>query len=223
MNASIIQNPADPDATYRKKVGAEYRGYIANVIEQADDEKSLVIDYQFEQNTYSDSQFLKDYIERQPDSSEKMLLITDGGYCGNENTKLVASKNIKLVTTNLKGADVIDLWAEFEFNQEGTEILCCAGGHAPKSSVYDKNTQKCKASFLIETYQICPHFKQCKPVIHKRVATINLAQRTAYHAQQQRLLQTSEFKSLAKYRNGVETIPAALRRRHHKIQCLCAD
>jgi hypothetical protein len=215
MNSEIIQNPADPDATYRKKAGAEYRGYIANVVEQADDEKSLVIDYQVEQNIYSDSQFLKDYIERQPDSSEETILATDGGYCGNENAKLAASKSIKLVTTNLKGADVNDLWAEFEFNKAGTELIRCAGGFIPKSSVYDKNTQKCKASFPIQTCQGCPHFEQCNPVIHKRVATIKLAQRTTYHAQQQRFIQTDEFKALARYRNGVETIPAALRKRHH--------
>ncbi|MFV0341945.1 MAG: transposase [Anaerocolumna sp.] len=212
MNSEIIQNPADPDATYRKKAGAEYRGYIANVVEQADHEKSLVIDYQVEKNIYSGSQFLKDYIKRQPDINEETILTTDGGYCGNENAKLAASKNIKLVTTDLKGANVRYLWAEFQFNKEGTELIRCAGGFTPKSNVYDTNTQKCKASFPLQTCQRCPHFEQCNPVIHKRVATIKLAQRTAYHAQQQRFIQTDEFKALARYKNGVETIPAALRK-----------
>jgi hypothetical protein len=56
------------------------------------------------------------------------------------------------------------------------------------------------------------------PILHpenKRVATIKLAQRTAYHARQQRFLKTDEFKTLARYRNGVETIPAVLRSRHN--------
>lgn len=62
-----MQNPADPDATYRKKAGTEYRGYIANVVEVADhDHNSITVDYQYEKNTYSDSQFLKDYMEQQP-------------------------------------------------------------------------------------------------------------------------------------------------------------
>lgn len=215
MNSTILQNPADPDATYRKKAGSENRGYIANVIEQGGADGSIVVDYQVEQNIYSDSQFLKDYIKKQPDDSSESIVVTDGGYCGNENAKLAKEKNIQLVTTDLKGSEVSDLWAEFEFNNSGTEIIKCAGGFTPKSNVYDKNTQKCKASFLIEICKGCPRFAECNPVLHKRVATIKLAQRTAFHAQQQRFLKTDEFKTLARYRNGVETVPAALRSRHN--------
>lgn len=36
MDSSILQNPADPDATYRKKSGKGYRGYTANVVEETD-------------------------------------------------------------------------------------------------------------------------------------------------------------------------------------------
>ena len=214
MNSTILQNPVDPDATYRKKAGSENRGYIANVVEQGGTDGSIVVDYQVEQNIYSDSQFLKDYIEKQPEASSESILVTDGGYCGNENAKLAKEKSIQLVTTDLKGTAVADIWADFKFNESGTEITSCAGGFIPKTNVYDKNTQKCKASFPIETCKGCPHFSECNPVLHKRVATKKLAQRTAYHAQQQRFLQTDEFKTLARYRNGVETVPAALRSRH---------
>lgn len=51
--------------------------------------------------------------------------------------------------------------------------------------------------------------------MHVRVATIKLAKRTAYHAEQQRYYKTEEFKKYARFRNGVETIPAALRKRHN--------
>lgn len=215
MNSTILQNPADPDATYIKKAGKENRGYIANVVEQGGREGSIVIDYQVEQNIYSDSQFLKDYIKKQPEDNPNSTLVTDGGYCGNENAKLAKEKNIQLVTTDLKGTEVNDLWADFEFNESGTEITKCAGGYIPKTNVYDKNTQKCKVSFPIEICKGCSHFKECNPVMHKRVATIKLAQRTSHHAKQQRFLKTDEFKALAKYRNGVETVPAALRKKHN--------
>lgn len=215
MNSTILQNPADPDATYRKKAGEENRGYIANVVEQGGTNGSIVIDYQVEQNIYSDSRFLKDYIEKQPKDTPESILVTDGGYCGNENAKFAKRKKIQLVTTDLKGTEVLDLWAAFEFNESGTELKKCAGGSIPKTNVYDRNTQKCKVSFPIETCMKCPHCKECNPVMHKRVATIKLAQRTAYHARQQRFLKTDEFKVLAKYRNGVETVPATLRKKHN--------
>lgn len=48
MDASILQNPADPDATYREKAGKQNRGYAANVIEAAGENGSIVLDYQYE-------------------------------------------------------------------------------------------------------------------------------------------------------------------------------
>lgn len=114
MDSNVLQNPADPDATYRKKAGEEHRGYIANVVEVADDaHNSITVDYQYEKNTYSDSQFLKDYIEQQPDNGSSAKLTTDGGYCGMENSQLAEDKNITLVTTDLKGSEVSDHWADF--------------------------------------------------------------------------------------------------------------
>ncbi len=33
MDSSPLQNPADPDATFRKKAGKDHRGYAANITE----------------------------------------------------------------------------------------------------------------------------------------------------------------------------------------------
>ncbi len=54
MDASCLQNPSDPDATYRKKAGKEHRGYSANITETVDENGSLVTDYQYDVNTRSD-------------------------------------------------------------------------------------------------------------------------------------------------------------------------
>lgn len=214
MNSSILQNPADPDATFRSKAGKEHRGYIANVVEASDGKNSVALDYQFEKNTYSDSQFIKDYLSKQPVQSEEITMVTDGGYCGYENVSMAQEKNINLVTTDLKGAEVTDIWADYKFSDDGKEIRSCPAGHKPKSCVYDSNTQKCKASFDISLCKNCPHASECNPQMHIRVATVKVAKRTSYHAEQQRYLKTDEFKKLARFRNGVETVPAALRKRH---------
>ena len=154
-------------------------------------------------------------LQQQPEDGSHAILITDGGYCGMESSLLAEEKNITLVTTDLKGSEVSDHWADFEFNEDGTKLLRCAAGHEPKSSIYDKNTQKCKASFPLAACKNCPYHSQCHPKEHKRVATIKIAMRTAFHARQQRFLKTEEFKTLAHFRNGIETVPAALRSRHH--------
>lgn len=56
---------------------------------------------------------------------------------------------------------------------------------------------------------------ECNPQLHVRVATIKLAKRTSCHAEQQRFFETEEFKEYARFRNRVETIPAASRKRHN--------
>lgn len=63
MDASILQNPADPDATYHEKAGKQHRGYVANVIEASDKNGSIIEDYQYGQNIHSDSQFLKETLD----------------------------------------------------------------------------------------------------------------------------------------------------------------
>ena len=104
-----MQNPANPDATFRKKAGTEYRDYIANVIEvEHNDHNSITIDYQYEKNTYNDIQFLKNYMEQQAEDKSYAILTTDGGYCGMENNLLAEENNITLITTDLKGSKVSD-------------------------------------------------------------------------------------------------------------------
>lgn len=103
-----------------------------------------------------------------------------------------------------------DIYADFKFSEDGKEIISCPAGHRPKSNVYDINTQKSKTSFPIEQCKSCPHFAECNPQLHVRVA-----KRTSYHAEQQSFFKTENFSEYARFRNGVETIPAALRKRHN--------
>ena len=62
------------------KQGKEHQGYVANLEETVGKNGSVVTDYQFEQNHYSDSQFLKDSLARTEIQNEESTLITDGAY-----------------------------------------------------------------------------------------------------------------------------------------------
>ncbi len=48
VSIQILQNPSDPDATYRSKAGKEHQGYVAN-FEETVDKWFVITDYQFEQ------------------------------------------------------------------------------------------------------------------------------------------------------------------------------
>ncbi|WP_342756543.1 transposase [Kineothrix sedimenti] len=211
FSSSMLQNPADPDATYREKAGKKHRGYVANFEESVGENGSVVTDYQFEPNTYSDSQFLKDHLQQTESQKETTILITDGAYSGAENTSLAAAKNIRLVTTDLTGKEVPDIYADFEMNKEGTRILKCPAGYSPKSCCCSSSNGHVHASFIKELCLGCPHKDECRVKVYKNVCSVDLSATAQYRAKTRRYMKTDEFKAFARLRNGVETIPSILR------------
>ena len=214
MDAAILQNPADPDATYREKAGKQHRGYVANVIEASGKNGSVIEDYQYEQNTHSDSQFLKETLDGMEKQAETVTIVTDGAYSGTQNKELAAEKNVRLVTTNLTGREAEDIIADFEFSEDGRKVIKCPGGHEPKSCSYNQGTGQCTISFQKSQCQDCPHKKQCHPKMFKRVSRKTVSSKSNQRAKQQRERSTEDFKKQSRFRNGVETIPSILRRKY---------
>ena len=212
----MLQNPSDPDATYRVKAGKEHQGYVANLEETVGKNGSVVTDYQFEQNHYSDSQFLKDSLARTEIQNEESTLITDGAYSGKENHDLAAEKNIRLINTDLSGKPIDDIVADFVFNETGTKVLRCPAGYEPKSCGYSGGkSQQFHVSFLRDQCADCPNKERCKAKIHKRVSSVTVSIKSHERAKQQRFMGTEEFQNFFKIRNGVETLPSLLRRQYH--------
>ncbi len=216
MDSSVLQNPSDPDATYREKAGKKYQGYVANVDESVGENGSVITDYQLEQNNYSDSRFLKDSLERNGVFEERSTLITDGAYFGEENSQLAEQKNVKLVTTAITGIEVPDIYADFKLNEEGTQVVQCPAGHTPKSSCYTKGGGgHIYVSFPREQCINCPHKEQCHVKVHKKVCSLTISAKAQFRAKAKRMMGSEEFHLLARIRNGVETIPSILRRIYH--------
>ena len=176
MNSTALQNPSDPDATYRNKAGKLHRGYVANL--------------------------------------EETVLITDGGYAGQDNFALAKEKNIKLITTALIGKEAPDALADFTFNDDGTILLRCAAGHEPVRQSYTKTTRQCKVSFNCNHCVGCPSQGQCRPKIDGWNATFITSKNASNRAKSQRYMQSEEFSNYAKLRNGVETVPANIRKNY---------
>lgn len=128
-----MQNPSDPEATFRNKAGKEHRGYAANLEESVGANGSVVTEYQYGQNNHSDSQFIQEHLGQMDKQEERTVIVTDGAYSGTENIQLAADKNVELITTSLTGKPAPDILADFEFNKEGTKVLRCPAGHAPKA------------------------------------------------------------------------------------------
>ena len=156
MKSTMLQNPSDPEATFRNKAGKEHRGYAANLEESVGANGSVVTEYQYEQNNHSDSQFIQEHLAQMDNQEERTVIVTDGAYSGTENTQLAAHKNVELITTSLTEKPAPDILADFEFNEEGTKVLRCPAGHAPKSCSYMKPSNQCAVSSLHEQCANCP-------------------------------------------------------------------
>lgn len=215
MKSTMLQNPSDPEATFRSKAGKEHRGYVANLEESVGDKGSVVTEYQYEQNIHSDSQFIREHLKQMDVQEERTVIVTDGGYSGTENTQLANGKNVELITTSLTGKAAPDILADFEFNEEGTKVLRCPAGYAPKSCCYMKAGNRCAVSFLHDQCAGCPYQNQCKPKIYKRVAKIVTSKAAHERAKIQRKMNSEEFKNYARLRNGVETVPSNIRNNYH--------
>ena len=210
-----MQNPSDPDATFRIKAGKEYRGYVANLEETVGKTGSVVTDYQYDVNTRSDSDFLRENIEQQDKAEETVTLVTDGAYYGDENSKLANEKNINLITTSLTGVPTPDVFADFEFSDDGKKVLRCPAGHTPRTCCYRNSNEKCYISFPVDLCKNCPHKNDCNPHFHKQTASLNVSLKGRNRARCQRMMKEESFAAYYRLRNGVETVPANLRKNYH--------
>lgn len=215
MDSSVLQNPSDPDATYRTKANKQHRGYAANLTETVDEKGSVVTDYQYEVNSQSDASFIKEVIEQTEATENTVTIIADGAYSGEETTKLAAEKNIMLLTTGLLGRKPKKILAEFELTEDGKGIKYCPAGHSPKSCCYITQTESVRISFHCGQCQGCPRQNECNPDIGKRTAVLIFSLKSRKRALEQNALMDEETKALiGRIRNGVETVPSVIRNKY---------
>ena len=185
MPSDILQNPSDPDATYRFKAGKSHKGYSANVVEAVDAKGSVVTDYQYDVNTRSDASFVKEYIENTAKSEESVMLITDGAYASEGNTKLASEKNIRLMTTGLLGRKPREILGKFQINGPGTQITGC------------------------------PYQAQCNPIVKERTAAVIIPLKSRRRILESSEIWNDATRAwIGRIRNGVETVPSVIRNKY---------
>lgn len=212
--SKFLLNPSDPEATCRKKAGQKHFGYVGNIIEAVGENGSIIMDYAYEQNIYSDMQFLKDYLAKQPDAQDAAVLVTDGAYGSEDNIAKAREHQITLITTNFTGKKPSEIFAEFIFDKEGKEVLECGNHKKPLYTQYDERNDKCRAYFSLFDCAVCPHYAQCAPSFKPGCALREVSWKTVNRAKQLLYMKTEEFREYAHFRNGVEAIPSLLRRKY---------
>ena len=214
IRSDSLQNPSDPDATFRRKAGEDHKGYVGNVVETVnDDGLGVITTMDYEQNTHSDSQFLKDYLEQRNQDAQPETLIADGAYGGEENVRLSAEKGVELVVTALTGKNPDEVMGDFQLTEDGETVLRCPMGHEPEKSTYHANTGMCRATFSRSCCENCPYRNKCGAKEQRKSFVVHVSAKTVNRANTLKKLSTEHYRLLARMRNAIECRPSLLRRR----------
>jgi len=208
ISPDSLQNPTDPDATYRKKGKKKHIGYTANLIEKFDDKNRMIEGYDLQKNTYSDQKFAQEAIERLEDTT----LLTDGAYYSEEINKKAKAKGIKMIPTNLVGGFKNNNCDKFEIEEKEHLVKKCPSGHKPITSKFKEGSYR--AHFNNEHCSSCPLRKDCPVVKQKKSYLFKVSEKTLHRSQLITRMGTSEYQELAKKRAGIEGIPSVLRRKY---------
>lgn len=215
--STSLQNPTDPDATYRKKYGDNI-GYTANIVESFNDDTSVITNYDLKQNVYSDSAFSDDVIKNiatKKGADDNVQVITDGAYYEQEKAEEASKQGIELIPGELVGrkpsTDKLP-YSDFAVDKDKDIITQCPNGNEPTESYNESNAYTAK--FDKKDCENCPLRDKCPVKSHKKFNTVRVSKKRYNTDLQRAKMALSEYIKLTNQRAGVEGIPSVLRRRY---------
>jgi len=215
ISPQSLQNPSDPDATYRKKSGKDHTGYVANIVETTNGKDSIITAYDYQVNSVSDSEFCQKTIEEMGPQEEKTILVADGAYASTENEAKAKDNNIELVCTALTGKVPHKIVADFQLDEANKQVIQCPAGHQPTKTSYHESNGMYRAIYPKELCENCPHKNECGVTFQKKSACVMVSPKKVTRAAHLQKMSTEVYRQLAKIRNGVEGIPSVMRRTYN--------
>jgi hypothetical protein len=214
--SSSLQSPSDPDVTYGHK-GKGYEVQLAETCEE-DNPFQAITAVDVNGANESDQQQVKPVLEQTertcgaaPDEMH-----ADAGYASGDNIVMAQEDHgtkLKAPIGSNESKKYIPV-ADFEFAEEGTEVLWCPMGKAPvrhqpsrsgKAVLAVFSTAQCKGCKL---RHLCPTEKR-RDGRHLRMTKSDVA--VAKRRVEQ---ESAEFKERHKIRSGIEATNSELKRRH---------
>ena len=160
LASSCMQSPDDLDATYHRKNGKRYKGFVVNVVETAnpDNPVNLVADVAVEKNNVDDSTILNERLDviaaKTPEINE---LHTDGAYGNERNDKKCQKHGIDHIQTNSKGNDA-RIKMEITKTESGDSSVTCP---CQRSSTAQNIKSGYKVFFDSSVCDQCPNNEKC--------------------------------------------------------------
>lgn len=207
--STSLQNPSDPDATYRRK-GEKHQGYVGNFSEtwSKENEFQVITDVEVQPNNTLDTDLLIKSLD--DDNSlfkEAKVALADGGYSGEETEKKCENMGIKLHISGIKGP------REVKRNQnlgkviiENDKLIKCPAGKSPYKQKYDKGRKYFSGRFKNEVCSKCPFVSECFVIDRKNFYSFGFEKREYEVKKRKEKLKDPEYKKFLNQRAGVESL-----------------
>ncbi len=211
-----LQNPTDPDATYRNKSGTKNVGYSVNIVEVRDKEKrvGLILSHDVQNNLHSDASFGEEFMNHDPLSNEIDTLAADGAYHRQSTIQKANEKQIELNLSNMTGRKPSkNALSVTQFKRDENNLITqCPAGKEPVQAKFDPKKQVYTAKFSRDLCATCPLQHQCPIQKQKKFNTLRFTESKLQSDIQRSKENTETHQQLSKFRAGVEGIVSALRR-----------
>lgn len=100
--------------------------------------------------------------------------------------------------------------AEFEYDEDNSEVIACPDGHSPKSPTLSESGTL-TAYFDCTTFESCPNLERCRIQLQKKTAVLRVNQSAIVSSQaRQEIYEPENRKSNLSVRAGIEGIGSAL-------------
>lgn len=208
ISTDSLQNPADDEATYRKKGTKESQGYLLNVAETCakDSPLQIITDVSVHKNNESDAEILAERIPEIKEHTAVEEMITDAAYAGEASETACEKTGVKLIPTEIRGRKETDDQTPlraFIFDNNH-RLVACPRGEAPIYYCHKKKTGRHVVHFSLEQCRKCPFLGVCRVQKRKKFYSLIYTDRQTLLALRRQQLSEDNYRQKCRLRPAIE-------------------
>ncbi len=204
-----LQNPSDPDATYRKKQG-KHKGYVGNFSESCSKENAfqVITEVEVRPNNTPDTELLYSSLDDENSLvSQADELLVDGGYSGSKSEEVCEQAGIELHTTGIKAPSMVKRNKNLADAVIVDDVFKeCPAGNKPYKQWYDEEKEYYSGRFKNEVCEGCPQLSECFVADRKSFFSYGFKKREYEVKKKRRELKDPEYRKFLNRRAGVESL-----------------
>ncbi len=218
ISASSLQNPADDEATFRRKDGEGYKGYLFNATETCAPENplQLLTDISTHQNITADDGILAERLPKIKERTGLEEMVVDANYSGEDSERVCKEQDVAIIPTEVKGRKVSPNELSLtDFRFDGNSITSCPEGHSPIEQIHKPEHARHIARFALEQCGNCPRLEHCPVRCRKRFYSLLFSDRQALLAQRRQQLSKEDYRRKCRLRPAIEGTISQFKRKLH--------